>query len=632
MGTEYFYPGSDYGLDPNFGLDTGYGGFTGYRLKAGNIGFPTDPFTANQLKAVSDKLSSGTKHIELTAVHLGGGDPMKLLETIPKQHFKEINRLKKLTGAELSMHGPLVEASGVNNDRFDEATRQEAELGVWRTMERGHELDPKGNVMITFHSSNGLPEPVKTIVEVDPQTGKPKEKIVQFLYIDETQGKVGGLGELKPDYFEGKKFTNHKEFLEERNKEQWTGTIADINRQAVQGRGIVDEALKINKVQAFKEFLDKNPIELAYEEYKAGGKEKLKTDAGPELYPVLEHTFERMNYADAYLKDAYNTMKNLFNTAYETAVKKGDDEQKKKLDVFLEENSSTIKDIQQHPARLGELGQVIANGLEVIKEVVPQRFAPLREFALDKASDTFGNVALKSYKEFRDTSPIISIENPPTTLGLTRAEDLKDLVKMSRAKFAEKAMSELGMSEKEARKKAEMLIGVTWDVGHINQLRKYGYSDKDILKETEKIAPYVKHTHLSDNFGLSNVELPMGMGNVPTKGHFEIISNALGKKIEKLKAISETGDWHSTSPGALGMGKITPTRETLMGMGSPIYSMKMAPYWNQTPISGYYFGGIGATNPDVHHQYFGSGFTNLPLEFGGQMGGKNRLSGAPMEG
>ena len=133
---------------------------------------------------------------------------------------------------------------------------------------------------------------------------------------------------------------------------------------------------------------------------------------------------------------------------------------------------------------------------------------------------------------------------------------------------------------------------------------------------------------MSDNFGLENVELPMGMGNVPTKGHFEILSKyAKGR----LRAISETGDWHSTQPGALGMGKITPVRETLTGMGSPMYPMMMAPYWNQTPFSGYYFAGIGATNPEIHHQYFGSGFTNLPIELGGQMGGKNRLSGAPME-
>ena len=48
-------------------------------------------------------------------------------------------------------------------------------------------------------------------------------------------------------------------------------------------------------------------------------------------------------------------------------------------------------------------------------------------------------------------------------------------------------------------------------------LRKEGYSEKDIVKQTEIIAPFVKHVHLSDNFGFEHTELPMGMGNVPLK-------------------------------------------------------------------------------------------------------------------
>ena len=64
--------------------------------------------------------------------------------------------------------------------------------------------------------------------------------------------------------------------------------------------------------------------------------------------------------------------------------------------------------------------------------------------------------------------------------------------------------------------------------------------------------------------------------------------------------------------------------------------MNMAPYWNQTADksgAGRYFAGYG-TNPDIHHTYFGAGFSNLPFELGGQRGGGgegNRMSGRGME-
>jgi len=58
------------------------------------------------------------------------------------------------------------------------------------------------------------------------------------------------------------------------------------------------------------------------------------------------------------------------------------------------------------------------------------------------------------------------------------------------------------------------------------ELRKFGFSSEDIIKEAEKVAPYLKHVHLSDNFGLDNVELPMGMGNVD----FKEVMKKLGKK------------------------------------------------------------------------------------------------------
>jgi len=203
---------------------------------------------------------------------------------------------------------------------------------------------------------------------------------------------------------------------------------------------------------------------------------------------------------------------------------------------------------------------------------------------------------------------------------LSTAEDLRDLVKKAREEFAEQAVKKLNISKSEAQKQAEKLIGVTWDVGHINMLRGRGYEEKHLIEQTKKIAPFVKHVHLSDNFGLEHTELPMGMGNVPTKKMLDLI-HEYNKKVKK---IVETGDWFQPF-------KTTPFRETLAAFGSPTYGID-APYWNQIGYaSGSYFAGQGATNPPIHHSIWGSGFSNLPIELGGQMAGRSRVSGAPIE-
>jgi hypothetical protein len=214
-------------------------------------------------------------------------------------------------------------------------------------------------------------------------------------------------------------------------------------------------------------------------------------------------------------------------------------------------------------------------------------------------------------------------------MGLSSGEDLRDLVKASHNKFIARAKAE-GMSESKAREEAEKLIGVTWDVGHINMMRKHGAQDRDILKQTEKVAPFVKHIHLSDNFGLEHTELPMGMGNVPIKEHEALLKKQFGEKFSKIKQIVETGAWFRN------FNNVTPFAETLEAFGSGmsgIYPMKMASTWNATRGgTSPYFTGYGRMLPDINFSTYGAGFSSLPAELGGQVAGtRNRLSGAPME-
>ena len=270
--------------------------------------------------------------------------------------------------------------------------------------------------------------------------------------------------------------------------------------------------------------------------------------------------------------------------------------------------------------------QALINGL---RPATPKVYTEIENYATEKTAQTFGNAAWKSYQKFRDKSPVLVIENPPAGFALSTGEDIKNIVEASRKQFVDNAMKPsdkggLNMSEKEAGRAAEKFIGATWDVGHINMLRKFGYKEEDIVKETEAVAPYVKHVHLSDNFGFEHTELPMGMGNVPLKEMME----KLGQKGFDAKKIIEAGAWWQHFRSA-------PLQESLEAMGSPIYGMKMAPYWSQASglYQGYLSGLEGNWLPQTNYETFGTTFSRLPKELGGQAqsAGGSRMSGRPME-
>ncbi len=154
-------------------------------------------------------------------------------------------------------------------------------------------------------------------------------------------------------------------------------------------------------------------------------------------------------------------------------------------------------------------------------------------------------------------------------------------------------------------------------------IRKYGYGDKDIIEESKKVSPMVKHVHLSDNFGFEHTELPMGMGNVPIK---EILEN-LDKEGYKGKKVIEALSWwqHFSEQGAT-----PPLQPTLEALGS---STGVGSYWNQAPgFQQGYFSGYGQMLPSINYEVFGAGFSQLPTELGGQRpGGGSRMTGKPME-
>jgi len=561
------------------------GNFTGYRMSAADIGITTDGRTANVLKTLSESISRGTKTVEV------GSISPEVFESIPNQQLKEVNRLSKLTGVDISVHVPVVEPSGITQQGFTESSRKAVERQMNQFVERAHEMGPNGNIPVTFHSSAGLPG-------TTPEKGKEPEETI---FVNRETGSFGKVP-LKKREFPGEKEPSIENEIAKQNEESWLHSLRNISYYANMG--------------------DRSIQQTGY----VGARLK-----GEEITPEQKAVKSEFESGVTFLNSSYRDLRDLFETAY----KHGTDAERDKLNEFkkrVEEKAILISKDPESPEGIFSTKEIIDDGVETLRKLRPQLIEPLNDFAKDKTTETFANVALNAYDKFKDKAPVISIENPPAGGAFSTGEELRKIVEDTREKFIEKATEPRkdskgnfipALSRSQARKQAEKLIGVTWDVGHINMMRKQGYESKDIIKETEKVAKLVKHVHLSDNFGFEHTELPMGMGNVPIKE----MMGKLGDEGYEGKKIVEAISWiqHFGAP---------PVKESLEAFGSPIYSMNMQPYWNQS--AGFqqdYSSGYGLMLPQVNFETFGAGFSQLPMELGGQRAGAqgSRVSGRGME-
>ncbi len=624
------YQGGYSSLDP----EKSYGNvFTGYRIPVSSIGMATDPRTANIVKEASEQISSGTKTVEISQVDHA------VFESIPTDQLEELRRVSNLVGVDMTLHAPIIEPSGVDKQgRWSEVNMQKALKQIEFALDRANKINPEKSSPVTFHSSAVLPGThweevpwkekgvegkMKSMIAIDQETGqaipleeeklfyptgwKPKKDLTQEQIKKYEKGelKKSDIMELVPLAEDGRTQIPERR-LESLNATKWSDSVS----QQIFNKERADEILQTNQIQ----------IQHLLEGLNSG-KYKKQEDLSPTQLNAYNHYIN----AKAYIEEVDQHVKSLFHKAF----KYGSKEERE----YLKELSSNFgKQIEKSNDPLNQ-SQALQMLLEGLTKVHPEVYVPVEKFALDKSSEVFAKAATRSYKEYKGNAPIISIENPPAGGALSTGEDLKNLVNEARRKFVKETTKSkkeggMGLSKGEAEKQAEKLIGVTWDVGHINMMRGQGFSEKEIIKESEKIAPFLKHVHLSDNFGMEHTELPMGMGNVP----FKEIMEKLGEKGYEAKKIIEAGNWwqHFSQGGKAN----SPFKPSIMAVGSPIYSMMMTPYWNQSPgLAEGYMGDYGMMLPDTHYQMFGAGFSQLPLELGGQRQGAqgSRMSGRPME-
>jgi len=646
---ESFYGGGVSSLSPD------YGNFVGYRMSAENLGFPGSPQTANQLGEAVNALKQGVKAFEVSMV------VPDTTEVIPKQHFEEMRALMKLSGVKPSVHGPVVDASGFTDKGWGgDDGRLDNERRMFDAIEKAHILDPKGNIPIVFHSSNGAPgaewRPGKKewgedefVMEkgamINRETGQSQMTKREYKFrpeVPELLEKGGVIEKGRVRHIEGRpagKLFSAEGSIDAANNAEWENRLIEVAQMNKHAEEIMGSAA-INLPEYYHSaVIASTEDKLIYELDDNGNIVKQLPWFDAETNQKAD--YNQIRKAGLFLENAELS----FNAAFHQAYKYGDDNQKKKLKKLAEEYSEEKRRVSEilpigdkmagvniwSPVKRKKLLDESLNKLKHLTDPsyggkVPGVFQESTAFAMDKASETFGSLAMKSYDKFGGSAPVIAIENMFQGFAFSRAEDLKPLVEKSRVKFVDKLIKEKGMSKGKAEKIAEKQLGVTWDVGHLNILKKKGFTDEDIIKQTKLISEdksMVKHVHLTDNLGFADSHLAPGMGNLPLKGILEELEKT--GRLGEMRKIVEAGAFVQHF-------KKSPHPWTMSALGSPIYGMKNAPYWNQVmDVQGSYFGGYGTVNPNIHHTYFGAGFTTMPVELGGQeAGGTSRFGNTPM--
>lgn len=612
--------GSEYGFNDNVN-DT----FVGKHMFATKLGFPGSAQTANQLKESINAIKQGVKAFEVTMVSPETAD------MIPKQHFEEMRALMKLSGVTPSVHAPIVDPAGFERDRgYTDESRIETERKFFDTLAKAKQLNAEKGTTVVFHSSS---IPGTQYVPDEKEEDRFHTKRITLVDKETGQIKAGPQEEKEfrlehpEDFATGGTWEKPLERIDSVNLTQWREKMTNLANLQKMTDEVISRGTKNNLNLA--EFEDLKPDKNGMID---------ESQLSPEAKKAFGQLQENMQRANIFVENTQLQFQSAFHTAYKYGTEHQREDLKQLAEDFkkgLSKAQGTFGETEIYRKELGKaitkLDQITTpakdrNTGEMI-QIVPSVFENIEKFAQEKASQTFGNVAWKSFNELAkrdaDKAPVIAIENVFNGMTFSKAEELAGLIQGAQDVFVKKAVAD-GMEKDEAKKAAKKLIGATWDVGHLNVMKKEGFTDKDLIEQTKKIAPFVKHVHLTDNFGYGDSHLAPGMGNVPFKKILE--------ELEKTGRLKEMGKIVE-APSFVQHFQKSPHGWTLAALGSPVYGAMMSPYWNQVggiASGGGYFGGQGYL-PEKHFSIYGSGFSSLPTELGGQVPGTaSRATGTPM--
>ncbi len=650
------------GLDPYTGASV-IQNVGEYYAKAGTIGGTTSINTPNQLAELGLRLNAGVKNVEIS----GPLDPT-VFEQVPITHMEEMRRLAKLTDSTVSLHAPMIDLGGfTERGTWDEVERAKTESVVHGIIDKAMVMDPQGNIPITIHTTRGTPAYFwQKGLEVE-KGGKPIDYNTMFA-IDQESGQLVPL-KYEKKYYPGEIKTWYpEERLVNANQTHWDEEKLKVHSYLKDKRELAERSNMLGKQLASLQYAEKNNIPLTPEEQR---KKQMLEDNKVQIDSHISEIDTRVN-------SEVNEIHHKFVSYPFTNKNKGADairyqETKKDLKEFTEKLGKQMefkkkiaeqikeryqkdeqfrKEVEKsnrdpiEEAVINKFGNEYIPEERVLKVIsklpAPRQFIPVDEFAKHKVAETVVNSAMygfeKALKETKDVNkamkkaPILAIENWYPEMVLSRGQNFREFLDEARDNFAKELEQKKHLDTKKAREVAENLIGATWDVGHIYMMRRFGYGKEEteqlVLKDVEALAKdnpgIIKKIHLADNFGYSDSHLAPGMGDVPIKEQLAIFEK-WGAFAQGAPLINEAGAFDAQF-------RESSLPYTFEALGSPLYSHIMNPVWsNIRETFDPYMVGHGNILPDIHFKdLYGGGFSNLPRELGGQVGGdQSRFSGTP---
>jgi len=632
-----------------------------YSFAAGRMGVTTNPTVAKQLEEFSSKLNEGVKNIEVGTLN------PTTFETIPMEHFDEIKRLAKLTEAEVSLHAPLLDISGFGGGgegqgepRWSKEQRIQVEQQVVSIMERANKMSPNGNIPIVIHAGNMTAQeydkslndqiPKRKLVEqegrlvpeeVYDSKGKPvyQPGVRKMTIVNPESGKIG-MVDFDWKYSPGKKDQDMwdpwkrlynmnvvewdeeklKVFEKLKVKEELAMRYKDKERQNID---IMNAGMNTGEYDAYNRQFETNNLEMNRIQQHM---DEIDTKTHSEISELHNKIKSFMPSKDDPNYKVYKEQLDEYEKIVDNNAKERGRLMKKYSDAY---HNATTDDARKEAGRMWHRSQTdfddaVRGAISKIK-APPQLWQPVGEFAIGKAAETVANSLFQFHVNNPniplDKLPIIAMENFSPNTAISSASELKKTIGLARGQFVDMLVKERKINRKEAEKAANKVIGATWDVGHINLLRKAGYSEKEMQKigvdEVKKIAKDVRHLHLTDNFGFHDSHLAPGMGNVPIK-----------KVMEELERQGFSGRAIIEAGALINEFGMSPTHHMFEQFNSPMYKMGASPYWQHEKWPSY--GTSYVELPQQHFNLYGSGFSTLPTVLGGQVGeDKGRFSGAP---
>ena len=602
------------------------------------FGAPTDTTKALQIPSITKLATSGIMNAEIGVI-----DPSHW-EAMPKAQFETIRQMAKLQmgeHAKLNVHAPISpDPTGFREQKYSKENREYAVNFFKDIIDKAAimQIDNNVPVGVNIHAS-GHDAPPAQFYKWDPEFKDEKGKKVGRLeeqekyVVDPETGQVT-VAKRETVYFPtgpqpytpDDRIRNLNYTFWEERKREISNSFAEMAKAEEHINSIRSNLAALKKDPKFQNEPEIQKIDIKH----------------PETWPA-EFQSQYVGWARhlGHYEQNYGTMiSNSFDKAVK-ALEISNAIDPKKYGELYKSWKSKYEEMQKNPkAAAGRAYELMDKNLSENEHYPVPVFIPMEQFAEVQAAQSFSEAAMYSYDKYDakgKKGPNILVENPMPWLAMGRGEDLARGIKKSREMFAEKLMEEHKLSKEKADAIAEEKIGATWDIAHSNILRRFGIPptgttqeawEKHFKKETGEIKKDIKHIHLSDNFGFSDMHMAPGMGNVPIKEFM----NEMAKegRLKEVTTILESAGV------AVHLGIPPSHPEAMRYFGMPLYGWQTDPNWGEAGKN-YFFGsggvasGYGKILPDIHYTEYGSGFSQLPTALGGvRESERGKFAGTPM--